>query len=58
MKLVACCPLTVDGVRLSIGDSFDSSDYSGAKLISRGAAKAASRSKPKAKKSEGKSDDK
>ena len=54
MKLVACCPMTVDGVRLSLGDSFDSSDYSGAKLIARGAAKAAS--KAKAKKSEDKAD--
>ena len=58
MKLIACCPLVVDGARLSVGDSFESTDHSGAKLIARGAAKAASRAKPKAKKSEDKADDK
>ena len=56
MKLVACCPLNVDGVRISIGDSFESSDYSGSKLIARGAAK--SSAKAKAKKSEGKTAEK
>lgn len=57
MKLTACCPLVVDGVRLSVGDSFEATDYSGAKLIAQGAAKAASRSKAKAKKAEDKAED-
>jgi len=50
MKLVACCPLSADGVKLSPGDAFEATDYSGAKLIARGAAKAASKGKSKAKK--------
>ena len=50
MKLVACCPLSVDGVKRSPGDAFEATDYGGAKLIARGAAKAASKGKSKAKK--------
>ena len=57
MKLTAGCPLGVDGVRRSIGDSFEATDYSGAKLIAQGAAQAASRSKAKAKKAEDKAED-
>lgn len=57
MKLVACCPLVVDGARLSVGDSFEATDYSGAKLIARGAAKPAPRAKSKAKKAEDKAED-
>ena len=49
MKLVACCPLSVGGVNLAPGDSFEASDYNGAKLVSRGAAKAATKPKPKKK---------
>jgi|ETNvirnome_2_300_1030623.scaffolds.fasta_scaffold22463_1 hypothetical protein len=48
MKLVACCPLSVGGAKLVPGDSFEASDYDGAKLISRGAARPAT--KPKSKK--------
>jgi len=50
MKLIACCPMSVDGAKLSPGDAFDATDYSGAKLIARGAAKAAPKGKSKAKK--------
>ena len=57
MKLTACCPLVVDGVRLSVGDSFEATDYSGAKLIAQGAAKPAPRAKSKAKKAEDKAED-
>jgi len=49
MKLVACCLLSVEGVNLAPGDSFEASDYNGAKLVSRGAAKAATKPKPKKK---------
>ena len=50
MRLVALCPLLVDGEKVAPGDSFDATDYSGAKLIARGAAKIPSRAKAKAKK--------
>lgn len=50
MKLVACCLLSVEGVNLAPGDSFEASDYNGAKLISQGAAKAKAATKPKPKK--------
>ena len=50
MKLIACCSLSVDGAKLSPGDAFDATDYSGAKLIGRGAAKAAPKARAKAKK--------
>ena len=54
MKLIARCKTAVGGVTVDAGDRFESTDYSGAKLIARGAAKAA----PKAakKKSEAKAD--
>jgi len=41
MKLIACCKMSVGGVVIESGDRFDSTDYSGAKLIARGAAKVA-----------------
>lgn len=55
MKLIACCPMSVDGAKISPGDAFEATDYSGAKLIARGAAKAAPRAakKKKADKAEG-----
>lgn len=46
MKLIACCVIYHGGVRLAAGDAFEVTDHSAAKLIARGAAKAA----PKAKK--------
>ena len=49
MKLVACCSLEIGGARLAEGDSFEATDYSGAKLIAQGAAKAAPKTKAKAK---------
>lgn len=54
MKLIACCKMSVDGVMIEAGDRFDSTDYSGAKLIARGAAKAAK--KAAKKKAEAKAD--
>ena len=54
MKLVACCPLSVDGISLSPGDCFESTAHGGAKLIARGAAKAAP--KTTKKKAEAKAD--
>ena len=54
MKLIACCKMSVDGVTVEAGDRFESTDYSGAKLIARGAAKAAS--KATKKKAEAKAD--
>ena len=50
MKLIACCSMSVDGAKISPGDAFDATDYSGAKLIARGAAKAAPKGKSQAKK--------
>jgi len=58
MKLIAFCPLSVDGARVAVGDTFETSDHSGAKLIKRGAARAAPKSKPKPKKPESKGTDK
>jgi len=52
MKLIACCPLLVGGVRIPIGGTFESSDHSGAKLIARRAAKAPPRAKAKKAKAE------
>ena len=46
MKLVARCRMLIGDARVEPGDTFESTDYSGAKLIARGAAKAA----PKASK--------
>ena len=51
MKLIACCKMSVGGVTVDAGDRFESTDYSGAKLIARGAAKAAPKA---AKKKSGK----
>lgn len=49
MKLIACCPLIVGGAKVAVGESFEATDYSAAKLIARGAAKAPARAKPKKK---------
>ena len=54
MKLIACCRMSVGGVIVEAGDSFESTDYSGAKLIARGAARAAK--KATKKKAEAKAD--
>ena len=56
MKLIALCHLAVDGDKISPGDSFEATDYSGAKLIARGAARVAPKAKAKKAKAESPAD--
>ena len=49
MKVIACCPLFVAGVKVAVGESFAATEYSAAKLIARGAAKPPVKAKPKKK---------
>lgn len=38
MKLVALAPLSIGGEKIAVGQEFESTEHSGAKLMARGAA--------------------